>query len=385
MNQQLLILTITCVNFFMLAFIALINPLKVNSIANRWFGVFLFSVGSAMLNAVIHEAKAEEHYRQLMAFNELSRFAIAPALYLSVLHYTSPYKVFRKSEYLHFIPFLVFFICTASFVFKPYATFLNPDKFPAVFKVILQYFIVLSVQVQIVVYWVLSYYRLTRHQKNIRLVTSNTTPVNLNWLKLLLLGILFMIVLSFNRILRIQFLSEYSSLGFLAGTLFIAYFLLAQKEIYPYEKTELEDIDLIINEDRKNSTAKPRFSGENLALLKTRITTLMETERLFLDNELGLPELAKEMSISSHDLSYLLNEGFGVNFFQFINAYRVNEAKQLMLSEKYRHLNILGIAYSAGFNSKTTFNTTFKKETGLSPSQFIQQAKDVGVPAASLQ
>jgi AraC-like DNA-binding protein len=81
------------------------------------------------------------------------------------------------------------------------------------------------------------------------------------------------------------------------------------------------------------------------------------------------------MAISIHDLSYLLNEAFGMNFFRFINLYRIEEAKQLMISEKYRHLNILGIAYSAGFNSKTTFNTAFKKETGVSPSQFMQQVK----------
>ena len=110
-------------------------------------------------------------------------------------------------------------------------------------------------------------------------------------------------------------------------------------------------------------------------MLKTQLAKLMEQERLYLDNELSLPQLAKEMGVSSHDLSWVLNAGFGKNFFQYINAYRVVEAKILMLSEKYRHLNILGIAYSAGFNSKTTFNTTFKKETGLSPTQFIEQAK----------
>jgi AraC-like DNA-binding protein len=180
-------------------------------------------------------------------------------------------------------------------------------------------------------------------------------------------------------------LTVYGSLGYLAGTLFIAYFLLAQKEIYPYEGTELNDIDLLIGESGKSFPVKQRFSSENLMHLKGRLTNLMDTERLFLDNELGLPELAKEMAISSHDLSYLLNEGFGVNFFQFINTYRVNEAKQLMLSGKNNHLNILGIAYNAGFNSKTTFNTAFKKETGLSPSQYIQQVKTGASPAGSFQ
>jgi AraC-like DNA-binding protein len=386
MNSDIVIYSVTCANFFLLAFIALVNPLRVNIIANRWFGIFLFSVGSAILNTLIHDAGLDGSYSQLLSFNELSRFAMAPALYLSVLHYTLPGKVFKKKEYLHFIPFALFAVCTASFVIEPKATLFNPHLFPQILKTSVSIFIVLSIPVQIIVYWLLSYHQLSRHQKNIQMVTSNTTPVSLNWLKFLLFGILFMILLSLNhRLFRIQFLTVYGSLGYLAGTLFIAYFLLAQKEIYPYEGTELNDIDLLIGESGKSFPVKQRFSSENLMHLKGRLTNLMDTERLFLDNELGLPELAKEMAISSHDLSYLLNEGFGVNFFQFINTYRVNEAKQLMLSGKNNHLNILGIAYNAGFNSKTTFNTAFKKETGLSPSQYIQQVKTGASPAGSFQ
>jgi AraC-like DNA-binding protein len=159
------------------------------------------------------------------------------------------------------------------------------------------------------------------------------------------------------------------------GTLFIAYFLLAQKEVYPYDMQELESISAVINDKNSSTLSKLRFTEAKLTDLKAQLTALMENNKLYLDSEIGLPELAKEMNISSHDLSYVLNDGFGVNFSQFINSYRIDEAKQLMLSEKYRHLNILGIAYNAGFNSKTTFNTTFKKETGLSPSQFIKQTK----------
>jgi AraC-like DNA-binding protein len=386
MTANIILLNITCVSFFLLAFIAFFNPLKVNVIANKWFGIFLFSAGSAVLDIIIYEAKAIDSYRQLIAFNELSRFAMMPALYLSVLHYTSVDKVLRKTEYLHFLPFLIFFVCTASFVFKAGGLIFNPDVFPAFFKMALEIFIKLAIPAQLVVYWLLSYYKLRRHQKNIQLVTSNTDPVSLNWLGLLLFGVLFMIMISIaDRLSGNQFLKSFSPLGYLTGTLFLAYFLLTQKEIYPYEATELEGISTIINPGQKAAATKPRFSEDTLILLKTRVVNLMGNERLFLDNELGLPELAKEMAISPHDLSYLLNEGFGVNFFQFINSYRVNEAKQLMLSDKYRHLNILGIAYNAGFNSKTTFNTAFKKETGLSPSQFIQQAKNSATSVPSLQ
>jgi len=69
-------------------------------------------------------------------------------------------------------------------------------------------------------------------------------------------------------------------------------------------------------------------------------------------------------------LSYVLNKGIKKNFYQFINELRVEEAKILLLSDKVKTLDMLGIATHAGFNSKTTFNTTFKKLTGLTPSQF---------------
>jgi AraC-like DNA-binding protein len=386
MIPDIILYNATCTSFFLLAFISFFNPLKVNIIANKWFALFLFSVGCALLNVIIYTYHAEQKYMQILAFNELSRFTMAPALYLSVLHFTSPDKVFRKKEYLHFIPFAVFFFFTASFVVKPHASIFNPQAIPGVVRTVIQIFIVLSIPIQVSIYWALAYYKLVRHQKNMRLITSNTTPVNLNWLKFLLLGILVLILFSFNdRVFRIQLLKTYIPLGYLAGTLAIAYFLLAQKEIYPYDQPELEDINLLINDDRKKSLVKQRFSNENLIQLKSRLTRLMEAERLFLNNELGLPDLAEEMAISVHDLSYLLNEGFGMNFFQFINTYRIKEAKRLLLSEKYKHLNILGIAYNAGFNSKTTFNTAFKKETGLSPSQYMQQVKTGASTAGSFQ
>ena len=109
MTFHLILLNITCVSFFLLAFIAFVNPLKVNITANKWFGVFLFAVGCMLLNYIIYTLRAEGTYARLIAFNELSRFVMAPALYLSVLHYTLPDKTFRNKEYLHFIPFALFF------------------------------------------------------------------------------------------------------------------------------------------------------------------------------------------------------------------------------------------------------------------------------------
>jgi AraC-like DNA-binding protein len=101
----------------------------------------------------------------------------------------------------------------------------------------------------------------------------------------------------------------------------------------------------------------------------------MQYEKVYLDNELSLPQLAEKMAISSQDLSYLINEAYQENFFSFINRHRVEEVKRLLLTKKYDQFNILGIAYQAGFNSKTTFNAAFKKQVGQSPSHFVKTSK----------
>ncbi len=373
MATYILLYNITCVSFFMLSFIAILNPLKINIVANKWFGLFLFSVGCMLLNLIIYTLGAEGSYTRLIAFNELSRFVMAPALYLSVLHYTSPDKTFRNKEYLHFIPLALFFLYLGpNVIITTHYKFIG-ITLPVMVSKAIPVLLPLLIKIQLVVYWVLAYRKLNEHQKNIQLIASSTGSVSLRWLRFLLLGIAFMILLWFNTLFfKARIIENFSTIGYVAGVLCICYFMLAQKEIYPYAMDELTEIDQVIKEERIVTT-KLRFSADHLFKLKEELTVLMETEKPYLDNELGLPQLAAEMNISSHDLSYLLNEGFGKNFFQYINAYRVAEAKQLMLSEKHRHFNILGIAYSAGFNSKTTFNTSFKKETGLSPSQFMQR------------
>jgi AraC-like DNA-binding protein len=278
-----------------------------------------------------------------------------------------PDKEFKKHEYLHFIPFALFFIFMAITV-SGYSLF----HLPGLLNKVVALSIFVFVKAQLAVYWLLAWYALNRHQKNIRLINSNIGEVDLGWLRCLLLGIAFIILVMFaGPTLPMKWMKLITPAAYLAGTLFTGYFLLAQKEVYPFEQPELEQIAEVIKPESK--PVKQRLTEEQSTQLKMQLEHLMQTEKVYLDNELSLPQLAKEMSISTHDLSYLLNEGFGTSFFRFVNTYRVEEAKQLMLSEKHRHLNLLGIAYSAGFNSKTTFNTAFKKETGLSPSEFMKE------------
>lgn len=110
--------------------------------------------------------------------------------------------------------------------------------------------------------------------------------------------------------------------------------------------------------------------------LNEKLKTLIQSEKIYLENDLSLPKLAKKLDATSNETSFLINEMYQDNFYNFINKYRIEEAKTLLLSDKYSQLNILGIAFESGFNSKTTFNTTFKKYSGLSPTAFVKSNID---------
>ncbi len=118
-------------------------------------------------------------------------------------------------------------------------------------------------------------------------------------------------------------------------------------------------------------------SSLNEAQLKKyaeKVQEVTKDKELYLNRELNLDVLAKEVELSKHDLSRILNEQIGKNFSEFINEYRISKAKRL-LEKGNSHLNMLGIAFESGFNNKASFNTSFKKYTGMTPSQYKKEVK----------
>jgi len=101
-----------------------------------------------------------------------------------------------------------------------------------------------------------------------------------------------------------------------------------------------------------------------------RLLDLMEKERPFTDGDLTLQKLAKTLGISPHHLSQMINEQLNQNFFEFINLYRIEEAKRMLVDPSMKHYSILAISEEVGFNSKSAFNAAFKKHTQMTPSEF---------------
>ncbi|NGX17145.1 helix-turn-helix domain-containing protein [Wenzhouxiangella sp. XN24] len=102
-----------------------------------------------------------------------------------------------------------------------------------------------------------------------------------------------------------------------------------------------------------------------------RLHAFMDADEPYLDPGLTLASLSAQVAMTPRDLSELLNRSLGVHFFDFINGYRIEKAQHLLLAEPRQ--SVLQILYAVGFNSKSSFNTAFKKHSGVTPSAFRAQ------------
>jgi AraC-like DNA-binding protein len=132
-----------------------------------------------------------------------------------------------------------------------------------------------------------------------------------------------------------------------------------QKEIFSPATSSIPPPDL--------QRGKPEITDP---LLVDKLLTFMANEKPYLDPELSLSSLSQKLGMNRNQLSVLINEGTGDNFYDFINKYRVEEVKRLMVDPSKQNYNLLGLALDAGFKSKSTFNLIFKRFTGLTPTEY---------------
>ena len=101
-----------------------------------------------------------------------------------------------------------------------------------------------------------------------------------------------------------------------------------------------------------------------------RLVEHMENAHPYLDPELTIDDLADEVDIPTAHLTMVLSLHLGRSFYQFVNGYRVRRAAELLRDPAQRERSVLEIAYDSGFNSKTSFNTNFKREMNLTPREY---------------
>ena len=204
------------------------------------------------------------------------------------------------------------------------------------------------------VYILLSGFQLNHILKKV--VSKN---IKLNEIEIWLLSI-------FTGVLIIWFsynIGSYTSYIVGALSFSFVFYLLVLLSLFKRNKNTLFFEKEVKYENKKISTEKVASIIERLAIIKDK--------KLFRNPDLKLSDIAKKLNIPSHQLSQLLNDNLGKSFSLFINEFRIEEAKQLLVSNNVYTIETIG--YDCGFNSKSTFFTTFKKITGTTPAKYKKE------------
>lgn len=171
-------------------------------------------------------------------------------------------------------------------------------------------------------------------------------------------------------------------------TYFLGYYAIHQPEVFKVPQPEnmfseeSSSVIEVISEkirtkstpsvsEQKDNSAREKILDEQISQQKTKIDEYLQKSRAYSNPNLSLNELAAKLKMPPHVLSKVINDGFGVNFFDFINGYRIEEFKKLVRDPRYKNQTFLAIAFEVGFNSKTAFNRSFKKMTNQTPRDYF--------------
>jgi len=232
--------------------------------------------------------------------------------------------------------------------------------------------------IQIAVYTLLSFRHIRNYRQSIRQQLSAIEKTNLSWL----LSLLWSLVLLWIIYVVDIFFSERLGIGDHAGALlhlilvFIIYtfgYLGLRQPLMFKTKTTTNPFmgtDKRIVSVERGKYSRSKLSDEFREELKARLIIIMEEDKPYLESGITLSQLSTLVDCTSNNFSQVINDELGKSFFDFINMYRINHAKRQLLCNEVGKIGILQIAMDAGFNSKSAFYEAFKKNVGMTPSQY---------------
>lgn len=210
-------------------------------------------------------------------------------------------------------------------------------------------------------------------ETNLKQNLSNLDKAKTNWLEQLLIIYFVVTMVSLVHILsKLSGFPDVKTLQIIvtvSESIFI--FLLS---FWGFNKANTIFHDLVVVEDKKYKNSGLNKQKSEQVILKLK--RLMEAEELYLQSDISLLTLSEKLNETPHNVSQALNESLQSNFYDYINSARILRAKELLRAPEYRKLAIIDVAYQVGFNSKTSFNNSFKKYANQTPSQFRIAATD---------
>lgn len=216
-----------------------------------------------------------------------------------------------------------------------------------------------AISISGLVYVIWSEILLRKHQKNIEDQFSNLEKVDLRWLQILTYGmggIWFLIIFIGGDAIIFS--------GVVVFVFLIGFFGVRQANIFSHGAAADEV-------EEKGKYQKSGLTEEASAELHRELKRLMADEALYKRTDLSITDLSSRLGVHQNYLSQVINQIEKMNFYDFVNGYRIGEFKRLLSIPKNQNLTLLSLAFDCGFNSKTSFNRCFKKATGQTPSQYF--------------
>lgn len=308
------------------------------------------------------------HFPYLHMINVPFYFLIGPLIrsyFLGVIHENkstgSPGEILVFPGYPALIPFIVSVLIILPYVFFPVEWKRTVILHPNTNDLTYLYYNILTVNVYVgmilLVYYIA---RLLIRLKVLEYLFKKDSDPVVWHIRFILLWLFIWILAGFPvQYLDLTLMKRY----IIAAIAIIPFWLYILDHMYPgfFHRVDRE----IRNREKY---ARSRLEGLDVSAIVLKLEQLMEEEKLFVDEDVSLDQIATHIGISSTQLSEILNSVMGIDFRNFINRYRVEEAKRLLMEHPDR--SILHIAGAAGFNSKATFNRNFKVATGITPMEY---------------
>ncbi|HKR02553.1 MAG TPA: helix-turn-helix domain-containing protein [Pyrinomonadaceae bacterium] len=344
--------------------VALLSMKRGNRFANRLMAAMTITISIVVGGAVLLTTNYVFLYPHLSRVHHPFVFLAGPLLFLYIRALTSRRERLEKRDWLHFVPFVLCLLYLIPYYFQSGALKLQQltaeyyeDSLGAWYYFRSGMFIL-----QFLVYLILITLTLVKY--------SRSADRNSEHGKHVLFQVRFFVTASLllwtGALLRYT-LDQSGSTNLLVpfgGSLLVYAMGYMQLSRPPVQKLAEEPQPAAKKYEK--STLLPARSDRYLE----KLLRLMEEEKPYLDGELTLQKLAERLSIPAQHLSQVINERLNQSFSDFINSYRVEEAKRRLLDPKRQHYTVLAIAEEVGFNSKSSFNAIFKKYTNTTPSEF---------------
>lgn len=336
--------------------------------ANRYLAVFLVALSLHLTEYGIDISGLVLDIPHVFTASYPIIFLMGPAFYLYTRSLFEPDKGFHKTQLLHLIPSLAVLLLFMPFYLLSGAektAFMQELGASGTMEIPAGQFAFMAAHLlQTLIYVILAQALLRKKQHALEQVSASTAIQQYAWIGKLTqaymvylgLYLLLLIVLLTTRYYRVEI--DYVML------------LLTSLSVYAIGYTAMGQPVLFNTLVLTNGRQKSNLNGESQQEIKGQLENYFESEKPYLNEDLRLDDIAASLGVPAYQLSEVINESFGKNFFEFTNSYRVEEAKGLLGNPQYSHQKILAIAFDAGFGNKATFNRVFKKNTGLTPSQF---------------